>query len=136
MLCQPACIVPHLFGCQFLFLGVCFPLLVLLVLWSNLSPLQDCSRSPHNTDMLSHAQPPIEVHSHTHTHGQSHMLGLVMRTLLASSHIENMLRTCFMLLLGCVSVCCCFGGCGVDARLILRPASQHSQSQWGDITMQ
>ena len=53
---------------------------------------------------LAHPQTVVD----SHTHRQSHMHALVMRTLLASGHIS---RTCYMFLLdplGCVSVCCCF----------------------------
>lgn len=56
----------------------------------------------------AHPRSPTHRQWWIHTHRQSHMHVLVMRTLLASGHIS---RTCYMFLLdplGCVSVCCCF----------------------------
>ena len=82
---------------------------------------------------LAHPQTMVD----SHTHRQSHMHALVMRTLLASGHISRTCYTCsFWILWVVFPSVAVFGGCGVDAPLILRPASQQSQSQWEDITMQ
>ena len=73
---------------------------------------------------------------HAHTQTIPHACASHAHSTCQWSYIENMLHVPFEILWVVFLSVAVFGGCGVDAPLILRPASQQSQSQWGDITMQ